>query len=118
MRSCLGLLVWLLLGVPIPGSAGEVQGRVEVALGGARLADVGPFFVHLEAIDAPVPDKPPAEVPIIRQSGARFSPPILVVAAGQKVEMRNDDRIYHNVFSYSVPNDFDLGRRCLEFLPS
>jgi hypothetical protein len=32
-----------------------------------------------------------------------------VVAQGQTVEMPNDDSIYHNVFSFSVPNDFDLG---------
>jgi len=31
------------------------------------------------------------------------------VAAGQPVQMANDDAIYHNVFSYSRPNDFDLG---------
>ena len=45
----------------------------------------------------------------MRQRDARFSPAFLVVAAGTPVEMANDDAIYHNVFSYSRPNDFDLG---------
>jgi plastocyanin len=51
-------------------------------------------------------DLPPAQV---HQNGARFEPPFLAVARGQLVEMPNDDVIFHNVFSYSEPNDFDLG---------
>lgn len=31
------------------------------------------------------------------------------MTAGQTVEMPNEDGIFHNVFSYSRPNDFDLG---------
>ena len=46
---------------------------------------------------------------MIRQRGAAFEPRFLVVSTGQKVEMPNDDTIFHNVFSYSKPNDFDLG---------
>jgi hypothetical protein len=45
----------------------------------------------------------------VHQRDARFAPRFLAVAAGQTVEMPNDDAIYHNVFSYSKPNDFDLG---------
>jgi hypothetical protein len=32
-----------------------------------------------------------------------------VVAAGTSVDMPNDDTIFHNVFSLSRPNEFDLG---------
>ena len=45
----------------------------------------------------------------MNQKDARFSPQFLAIAAGQSVAMPNDDAIYHNVFSYSTPNDFDLG---------
>jgi plastocyanin len=45
----------------------------------------------------------------VRQRDARFSPPFLAVAAGARVSMPNDDDIYHNVFSFSAPNEFDLG---------
>jgi hypothetical protein len=45
----------------------------------------------------------------VRQHTARFEPGFLAVAVGQPVAMPNDDTIYHNVFSYSRPNDFDLG---------
>ena len=36
---------------------------------------------------------------------------MLAVPLGTTVEFRNDDRIYHNVFSIAKPNDFDAGIR-------
>lgn len=51
----------------------------------------------------------PASQPKVNQKNARFAPQFLAIAAGQSVAMPNDDAIYHNVFSYSTPNDFDLG---------
>src|SRR5437016_1730332 len=47
----------------------------------------------------------------IRQKGAKFSPPMLVVCAGQTVDFLNDeDRpIEHNVFSNASAKRFDLG---------
>jgi plastocyanin len=90
-----------------PADAGELQGRVELALPGVALSDVGPIVVYLEGgPPRAAAAAPPAE---IRQQSARFSPPFLAVARGQAVEMPNEDDIYHNVFSFSAPNDFDLG---------
>jgi plastocyanin len=51
----------------------------------------------------------PKETPVMSQRGARFSPDFLVVVAGQWVQMPNDDRITHNVFSVSPTKKFDLG---------
>jgi len=45
----------------------------------------------------------------MHQRDARFAPSLLAIAAGQSVVMENDDAIYHNVFSFSEPNAFDLG---------
>lgn len=73
------------------------------------LAAVMPVVVYLEAIDGTDAGSPPTQVASMRQRRGRFAPSFLVVAAGQSVEMANDDAIYHNVFSYSQPNDFDLG---------
>ena len=47
---------------------------------------------------------------LLDQSGQRFVPRILAVVVGQQVEFRNSDNIFHNVFSYSPPKRFDLGR--------
>jgi plastocyanin len=44
------------------------------------------------------------------QLGQRFVPRILVIVAGQTVEFHNSDNVFHNIFSYSPPKKFDLGR--------
>jgi plastocyanin len=90
-------------------ATGRVRGRLSLELPGVRLADAGPIVAFLEPIDGTPAPAVPAETPKVYQKDARFSPPFLVIAAGQSVSMPNDDAIYHNVFSYSAPNDFDLG---------
>jgi plastocyanin len=45
----------------------------------------------------------------IAQQGAMFSPHVLPVMVGTKVEWPNYDAIYHNVFSISDTKQFDLG---------
>ena len=84
-----------------------VRGRVTLDLPGTSLADLGPVVVYL-AREAGSP-KPADALPSVHQKDAHFAPSFLAVAAGQSVAMPNDDRIFHNVFSYSKPNDFDLG---------
>jgi plastocyanin len=94
-----------------PAQPGVVRGRVELGVAGARMDDLGPIVVTLDApeegsrLDFAVP----TAVPEMRQSGVRFRPRLLVVTVGQRVALPNDDAIYHNVFSFSKPNDFDLG---------
>jgi plastocyanin len=88
---------------------GALSGRVSVGVANVALAAVAPVVVYLEPLEAQPAVAPPRAVARMRQKDAHFSPSFLVVAAGQSVEMANDDAIYHNVFSYSRPNDFDLG---------
>jgi len=57
--------------------------------------------------EAPDPGGPAA---LLDQKGQRFIPRILAVAVGQAVDFRNSDNVFHNVFSYSPPKKFDLGR--------
>jgi plastocyanin len=100
----------LLVGAPAAAEPGAVRGRATLSLAGLGLADVQPVIVYLEPLDAPAPlASSAAPRPTVHQRDARFAPRFLAVAAGQTVDMPNDDAIYHNVFSYSKPNDFDLG---------
>lgn len=46
----------------------------------------------------------------MKQKDLTFDPPLLPVRLGTKVEFPNLDDTYHNVFSYSTPKRFDLGR--------
>ena len=89
---------------------GELRGRVTLGVAGVPLAAVAPIVVYLEPLDgSQAGGGGPQRAARMRQHDARFAPSFLVVAAGTSVEMANDDAIYHNVFSYSRPNDFDLG---------
>lgn len=100
----------LVLSRAAPGAAQDaaLSGVLDVGLGDLTLADVAPAVVYLDAVAAP-PPHPARSTGEIRQHTARFEPGFLVVAVGQPIEMPNDDSIFHNVFSYSRPNDFDLG---------
>ena len=46
----------------------------------------------------------------LRQAGMQFRPALLPIQVGTAVAFPNDDDFYHNVFSYSKPKRFDLGR--------
>jgi len=86
-----------------------VRGRVKLSIPGVSMTDVGPVVAYLERLDGdPSAGRPPAPASIV-QVGANFDPGFLVIERGQPVEMPNADAIYHNVFSFSKPNDFDLG---------
>jgi plastocyanin len=93
-----------------PGdSSGRIRGTVALGIEGAQLAALGPVVVFLDARAGSLDFPAPAQVARISQKNAQFSPPFLVVARGQRVEMPNDDTIFHNVFSYSKQNELDLG---------
>jgi hypothetical protein len=44
------------------------------------------------------------------QENTSFVPNLLVVPVGSQVTFPNRDAFFHNVFSYSPPRSFDLGR--------
>jgi hypothetical protein len=53
---------------------------------------------------------PPEKHPALTQKNAWFIPEVLAVLVGTTVDFPNLDDQYHNVFSYSKPKRFDLGR--------
>jgi plastocyanin len=92
-----------------PAFAGEVRGRIGLGVSGVSFEDTGPIVVYLESAGPPLHFALPKRPLEIHQKDASFAPSFLVIAAGETVVMPNDDVIFHNVFSYSTPNDFDLG---------
>jgi plastocyanin len=82
--------------------SGTVSGGGQLGPGGA--------VVWLRRIDGPMPRIVPMKNSIT-QRDKTFIPHVLVVPTGSTVEFRNEDRIYHNVFSLARPNDFDVGVR-------
>jgi plastocyanin len=126
-RALAGLAIAALLGLPGRADAGAIRGRVEVrfephapehrpnvgdlGMPAARdLPDRRRSVVFLET--APRGAFEAAERPRARldQRNEAFHPYVLAIMAGTTVDFPNNDRTYHNVFSYSKPRRFDLGR--------
>jgi len=84
--------------------ASSVTGRVKF-MGRAPGASV-PVVVYAEPLDGrkPTPGKFK-----LAQKNKSFAPRVVAVPVGSTVSFPNDDMIFHNVFSLSRPNPFDLG---------
>jgi plastocyanin len=96
---------------PVP----VVAKRYEIVTKGGVLAPYPPFgVVWLEG-----PFQKPAELPVqqMAQKDLAFVTPMLVVRTGTKVEFPNLDDTHHNIFSFSEPKRFDLGRYTKEVRP-
>jgi plastocyanin len=78
-----------------------------VAGGGAQ--GPGGAVIWLKRANGETPRPGPAHGKVITQQGKTFVPRVLVVPVGTKVAFRNDDPIFHNIFSLSKPNEFDTG---------
>jgi plastocyanin len=103
-------LVALGLACALPVAAQEtavVSGRVTLGVQDVKLADLGQTVVFLDS-SAAQPAPRGARL-ALHQRNATFQPDFMAIAVGETVEMPNDDQIFHNVFSFSKPNDFDLG---------
>lgn len=88
---------------------GSVRGKVRLTVKGVKLKDLGPLVVYLDAVKGKLKYEIPKKNPTISQKNAKFQPKFLVIAAGQTVDFPNNDKVDHNVFSYSKKNAFDLG---------
>lgn len=123
------LRLWTVLGLVLLGSDTSlladvtIEGRVTlpaapkrsvinkryeiVSQGGVTATNPPLAVVYLEGTFAP-PDSPP--VVQLPQKDLAFVPALLPIRVGTRVEFPNLDDIYHNIFSYSAPKRFDLGR--------
>lgn len=87
-----------------------VEGKVtfkEKTLFGETAVQAKNAVVFLEHVDEVTP--PPREHPKMFQQDKSFVPRLLVVTAGTLVDFANEDLVFHNVFSLSQGNEFDLG---------
>lgn len=85
---------------PSEGPGGAIHGKVDVPAGEPVA------YVYVDNILAP-PVK--GEHKVIQQSGKKFMPGWAVIQRGTSITFPNNDNIYHNVFSLSTGNSFDLG---------
>jgi plastocyanin len=94
--------------LPKAHAAPVVTKRYEIVTKGGVVATDPPIaVVYLEGSFARPAALPPAQM---AQKDLGFVTPLLPVLVGTKVEFPNLDDTYHNIFSYSQPKRFDLGR--------
>lgn len=81
---------------PKTGGNGTIVGKVK---GGS-----GDTFVYIEDVTASAHG-----TATMKQEGRQFVPRVLAVQKGTKVDFPNLDAVFHNVFSVTPDNSFDLG---------
>jgi plastocyanin len=108
---------------PPPSPATTTPGPAPMAEGGGRrtaftvagtVSGGGPTgpggtVIWLKRSDGPTPRPSPARGKSINQLNKTFVPKVLPVTVGTTVTFKNEDELFHNVFSLSRPNDFDTG---------
>ena len=98
-------LVPACLALAMPAAAGTVTGKVElIEKGGRRASGLSDVIVYVEG---PKAKGKPERVTMAMKDKA-FRPRVAAVSAGGVVEFPNQDPIFHNVFSVSGANRFDL----------
>lgn len=97
--------VALLVAVASSADAGPVSGVIRTAV--AASARPATAVVYAEPVDVAAPRRMGRFA--LRQKHKTFQPNVIAVPVGSTVDFPNDDAIFHNVFSLSGPQPFDLG---------
>src|SRR5258708_5466755 len=101
--ACAGTLTLMASnGVSVSVAGAGLQGMSRV--GGRPARNV---VVWLEAPNRSARMNAPKVV--LEQRNLMFYPQVLAVRVGTSVEFPNDDRVFHNVFSFHAGKQFDLG---------
>ena len=99
------LTLLILILTPILGEGTEVAGHVRIA--GRSSATATATIVYAEKLDGETPVRP-AHRKLV-QKNKTFIPAVLAIPAGSTVDFPNEDPIFHNIFSLSRPEPFDMG---------
>ena len=104
--AVLVLAAAVLMAVAVPvASAEQLSGRVEwKTRGSTRPAQA---VVFAEPLDRPAPAAPGKGT--LQHKNKTFLPHVVAVPAGSTIAFPNDDPIFHNAFSLSSPQPFDMG---------
>jgi plastocyanin len=99
-KKALSPIVYNLRGTAAPVSARDLE----------PVNEFDRMVVILEAEkDGPRLSPKPPVTETLDQKGARFDPDLVIVPVGSTFEFPNSDPIFHNVFSLSKAQPFDLG---------
>lgn len=115
LLSKLVLTLWLfspyhILPVQAESALGTLSGSVAITKrNGEVRKNSSDTLVFLIPIGAEISITSPRSPRKISHKGSQFSPRVLPIIKNSAVDFYNDDNIFHNVFSLSIANTFDLG---------
>jgi plastocyanin len=95
-------MLFVLLMEAVGLASGSIKGKV--ALEGKA---IGPVIVYVKSVPGATPSTESEST--MKQIDVAFKPGVLVVPQGATVHFPNLDKVWHNVFSLSTGNEFDLG---------
>lgn len=105
-RTLVAFVGLAILGLSGPvARATEVSGRVQVQ--GRSNPNAVTTIIYAESVDGHTPIRPVRRK--LAQENKSFTPSVLAIPAGSTVDFPNEDPIFHNVFSLSRPEPFDMG---------
>lgn len=85
--------------------AGTISGTVELTeKGGRKSSDLSDVIVYVEGARV----KPRPTTTVVVMKGKAFTPRVVAVPVGGTVQFPNEDPIFHNAFSVSGDNRFDM----------
>lgn len=106
-RILIGRALALLVALAVPAYAdGRVVGRVTVVETTGKAVDSVDAIVYLVGFTEPAGASRLAK---IEQKDRKFTPDLVAITVGDRVEFPNGDLFLHNVFSPSGARKFDLG---------
>jgi plastocyanin len=108
MHSTIRLAIALAALVGLAGPR-VVAAPESLGLTGRALAGGKPAADVVVWLDAPTAPRPPERRFVMRQRNMQFTPRVLVAPVGSTIELPNNDRVFHNVFSFTNGKPFDLG---------
>lgn len=91
------------------GKSGKYDSRKFRFVEKIDYSELTDFVVYIDQAVTNIPPEKPKTLQVITQRDAVFRPHVLPILAGSTVEWPNKDEIFHNVFSMSQSNPFDLG---------
>jgi plastocyanin len=96
----------------VDAQAGAVlHGRVRIVMPGGAAQSAQDAVIWLPGTQPPGSQPSPhaSGRPSMASEAKRFLPNVVAIQAGETVDFPNADRIFHNAFSVSPGNQFDLG---------
>ena len=107
-------LIWAVLSVSLAavnagGRVTAAEGDNESELRGTSRAAGKPAVNAVVWLDVHDPSRAKASTIVLEQRNMAFYPRVVAAQVGTVIELPNNDRVFHNVFSFTDGKPFDLG---------